>query len=334
MKTNSKKVMLLILSAVLMIAFCVNPAASAGTAQHIIKIGDTQPEGSPIVNHLRLFGEFISKATDGRIIVEVYPAGMLGDGTASLQQVQLGTLTMYRADASQMYDFGVESMKVPGLPYLFRTKEHCMKVMYGDIGQQMLQDITDADVGFVGIGYLTDSARCLFARKRVDSLAAAKGLKTRSLSAQVYMEYKAALGFNPVPMPFSEVYTSLSTGVIDGAWNSIDAFVTNKMNEVCKYFIWTDTLFNAFPVVFSTISWKQYSPEDQKLIKECWQKAADAYDKEVEVNRAKFVKEMEESGVEFVELTDKEAWAAACEPIIQKYSAGYEELVAKIRAMQ
>ena len=158
-------------------------------------------------------------------------------------------------------------------------------------------------------------------------------MKTRSLSAEVYMEYKAALGFNPVPLPFSEVYTSLSTGVIDGAWNSIDAFVTNRMHEVAKYFIWTDTLFNAFPVVFSAIKWNQFSPEDQALIEECWQKAADAYDIAVEVNRARFIREMEEQGVEFVELTDKEAWIAACEPVIQKYSAGFEGLVEQIRAM-
>ncbi len=301
---------------------------------HVIKICDSQPAGSPIVTHIELFGEYLSEASGGRITVEVFPAAMMGDGTSCMQQVQIGSLDMYRCDASALYDFGVDSMKIPGLPYLFNSREHAMDAMYGEIGDKFLQDTTDADVGFVGLGYLIDSARCLFTvDRKVDTLAAAKGLKTRSLSAALFVDYKSALGFNPVPLPFSEVYTSLSTGVIDGAWNTIDSFVTNKLYEVCKYFIWTDTLFSAYPVVFSEVNWANYSSEDQRLIIDSWQKAMDKYDVAVGENREKFVSQMEAEGVEFVELTDKDEWAKAVEPVIKEYSVGYEDIVQSIRDM-
>ncbi|WP_373000762.1 TRAP transporter substrate-binding protein DctP, partial [Lutispora sp.] len=130
--------------------------------KHVIKFADSQPETTGIVMYIKRFGEILEEKTDGRIKVEIYPNAMMGSGGECMQQIQLGSLDMYRSDASVVYDFGVDSMKIAGLPYLFANKKHAEKVLHGEIGKRLAQDVTDANVGFVGIGWLVDSGRSIF----------------------------------------------------------------------------------------------------------------------------------------------------------------------------
>lgn len=223
-----------------------DPAAPAPEGKtHVITFNDSQPDTSLIGTSIKAFGKYIEEASGGRITLDYYPAAQLGNGTTSMQQMQLGALDMYRCDASALYDFGVESMKIPGLPYLFESREQAIEVANGAVGDQWLKDITDANVGFVGVGWLIDTPRCFFTNKSVTKLSDAKGLKIRSLEASMFLDYKSSLGLNPVPLAFSEVYTSLSTGVIDAAANTLDSFVNNKFEEVCKYFINNDGMIPA-----------------------------------------------------------------------------------------
>ena len=312
------------------------PASSEAAADKpslVITFNDSQPETSLIGTSIKNFGKYLAEESDGRIKLEYYPAAQLGNGTTSMQQMQVGALDMYRCDASALYDFGVDSMKVPGLPFIFESREHAIEIVNGDLGHQWLQDITDANVGFVGIGWLIDTPRCFFTAKTpVTKLADAKGLKIRSLEASMYLDYKSGLGLNPVPLAFSEVYTSLSTGVIDVAANTLDSFVNNKFEEVCKYFILNEGMIPLYPVVFSAENWKKISEEDQKIIIDCWNRASADYDAAAGDLFETQKKDMEAAGVTFCELEDKEAWIEATEPVIAKYSTGYEDVVAEIRS--
>jgi tripartite ATP-independent transporter DctP family solute receptor len=303
--------------------------------EHVIKFADSQPETTGIVMYIKRFGEILEEKTDGRIKVEIYPNAMMGSGGECMQQVQMGSLDMYRSDASVVYDFGVDSMKIPGLPYLFNDKKHAEKVLHGEIGKQFSQDITDADVGFVGIGWLVDSGRSIFTNDvRVTKLEDVKGLKLRSLEASVFMDSKEALGMNPTPLAFSEVYTGLSTGVIDGATNTLDSFVNNKMYEVAKYFVKSEMIYNPCPVVFSAKNWEKYSAEDQQLIIDSWAEAMVEHDVYAAELEDKLTEEAEEHGYEVTELEDRDKWVEAVQPVIEKYSEGYEELVDEIKAMK
>ena len=310
------------------------PAAAAGE-KHVIKIGDSQPETSAVGTYIKRFGEIVEEKSAGRITVEFYPGAMMGNGTQSMQQVQMGSLDMYRCDASALYDFGIESMKLPNIPYMFASKEHANKVLYGEIGTSMLEDVTSADIGFVGIGWLIETGRSMFTRDtKVTKLEDAKGLKIRSVEAGINIDTKAALGMNPTPLAFSEVYTSLSTGVIDAAANTLDSFVSNKLYEACDYFINSEQMFNSCPVVFSSINWAKYSKEDQQLIIDSWQASMNEFDVFVKNNDAKNIEICEKNGVEICDLEDKDKWVEAVAPVWEKYGVGYEDMIAKIQAMK
>lgn len=305
---------------------------NAAKAEIYISLCDSQPESSLIGQAEKKFGEYLSEDSGGRIALKYYPSAMLGDGTTCMQQVQLGSLDMYRCDAAVLHDWGVESMKVPGLPYLFGSQKQAFDVMNSDIGSQWLKDIDNAGIGMIGVGYLVDMPRCFFTTGRpVHKLEDLKGLKIRCLEGDVFMEYKAALGMNPVPMPWSEVYTSLSTGVIDAAANTLDSFVSNKMNEVCKYFINNNGMYLVCPMVFSEVTWNKLSPEDQQTVIDSWTKASQFYVDQSEGVIEKETADMEAAGVTFCDIEDTDKWIQATQPVVDKFSKGYEDVVGEIR---
>ena len=301
-------------------------------AEIFITLCDSQPESSLIGQAEKQFGQYLLEASNGRIALKYYPSAMLGDGTTCMQQVQLGSLDMYRCDAAVLYDWGVDSMKIPGLPYLFESQQHGYEVVTSEIGQKWLQDVTDLDNGMVGIGYLVDMPRCIFTVDTpITTLEEANGVKVRSLEGAVFMDFKSSLGMSPVPMAWSEVYTSLSTGVLDAATNTLDSFVSNKMNEVCKYFVNNNGMFLVCPMVFSETTWSNLSAEDQQIVIDCWDRASKWYVVQSEGVIEKEVAEMEAAGIVFCDLEDMDQWIEASQPVVDKYSEGYEDIVAEIR---
>ena len=302
------------------------------TAEVVLTWCDSQPATSLLGQKILRFGEIIEEETNGRIILQYYPSAMRGNGVTCMQQVQIGDLDIYRCDSGAVYDFGVESEKVISLPYLFKDQQSAIDVVEdGEVGHQLLQDITDAGVGFVGIGWFIDTPRRFFGTKEVHTLEDLKGIKIRSVEVQTTLDYKQALGMNPVPLAFSEVYTSLSTGVIDAAANTLDSYVTNKMNEVAPYFIENNGMIPAYPVVMSAVTWGKLSEEDQQLVVDCLLKATHEYDEECVANEEAEKEEMLAAGVTFCEIEDEDRWAEACEEMIQAGAEGQEELLEALR---
>lgn len=312
------------------------PAAEAETETggevKVLSICDSQPASSLLGQAIgTTFAENLEELSGGTMKVEYYPAAQLGNGTTCMQMVQLGDLDMYRCDASALYDYGIDSMAVLSLPYIFDDRETAIEISQSDLGNKFLQDITDSGTGFVGVGYLVDTPRSFFTAKTpVETIDDLKGLKIRSVEANLYLDYKAALGMNPTPLAFSEVYTSLSTGVIDAAANTLDSFVSNKLYEVCDYFIMNNGMIPIYPVVISEKTWAVLSEEEQGWVLEAWKNAGEWFAAEGDSQMEAQIEQCEAEGVTFCYPTDEDKWAEACQGIIKEYGAGNEDLVEQI----
>lgn len=314
------------------------PAAEAEAAgdARVLTICDSQPASSLLGQAIGgTFAETLEEISGGKLVCEYYPAAQLGNGTTCMQMVQLGTLDMYRCDASALYDYGIESMAVLSLPYVFENRAHAVKVANSELGDQFLQDITDSGTGFVGVGYLVDTPRAFFtAKTEVNTIDDLKGLKIRSVEANLYLDYKAALGMNPTPLAFSEVYTSLSTGVIDAAANTLDSFVSNKMYEVCDYFLMNNGMIPIYPVVISEKTWATLSAEEQGWVLDAWQAASDFYVEEGDKLMAEQIELCENEGVTFCYPTDEDKWAEATQSVTDTYGAGFEDVIEQMANMK
>lgn len=299
----------------------------------VLTICDSQPASSVIGEAIGTdFKEALEKLSGGTMSVEFYPAAQLGNGTTCMQMVQLGTLDMYRCDASALYDYGIDSMAVLSLPYVFEDRATAIDIANSDLGKELLQDITDSGTGFVGVGYFVDTPRCFFTAKTpVETIDDLKGLKIRSVEANLYLDYKAALGMNPTPLAFSEVYTSLSTGVIDAAANTLDSFVSNNLYEVCDYFIMNNGMIPIYPITISQKTWDSLSEEQQGWVVDAWTEAGNAFAEKGDAKMEEQIAFCEEQGVTFCYPTDEDKWAEACEGIIEEYGAGYEDLVEQMK---
>ena len=172
-----------------------------------------------------------------------------------------------------------------------------------------------------------------FTGKAVSKLADLKGLKIRVPENQVMLDTIKALGANPTPISYSELYTSLQTGVVDGAENGITGYISNSFFEVAPYYVKDAHTFGAGILLMSEKSWNELSEEDQKLVKEAGAESMDAvleYTKEIEVQ---YYSELESKGVTCIEVEDLDKWQEAVQPLYASYSQEVQNVIARVQAI-
>lgn len=300
----------------------------------VLRVADTQPESTALVQHIRMFGDILEEVTDGRITVEIFPAGMMGPQPTVLQQLQMGALDILRTDAAVLHDFGVESMGVLGLPFLFEDKAHAERALYSELGDRFLQDIIDADIGVVPLGWLIEPPRQMFFRDaRVETLPDMAGILIRTPENELFLSTMEAFGASATAIPMSDVYTSLQTGVVDAAENTLDTFNANRFDEVTQYITMTNHILNVCPMMISTITWNSLSDSDQQLLLDTWAIALAAYDTFAIQNDIDAMTLARDNGVEIIEVADRDAWIAAVASVHQQFGAGFEDVIQAILDM-
>jgi len=236
------------------------------TAQTVLKSSDTHPDGYPTVEGVKYFGELIKERTAGRYSVEVYHSAQLGEEKDTIEQVRSGVIELNRVSMAP-FNGTVKETIVPALPYIFRSEEHMHTVMDGPIGDQIKAAFEPA--GLVALAFYDAGSRSFYnSKKPIKSVADMKGLKFRVIQSDIFVDMTAALGANATPMPYGEVYSSVETGVIDGAENNYPSYDTAKHFEVAKYF--SEDQHTILPEVFvmNKAAFDKLTPEDQALFKQ------------------------------------------------------------------
>ena len=303
---------------------------SLGVAQELtLRAADNQPDDYPTVLGLKAMADYVSENSDGRIVMEVFSGGQLGDERSTIEQAQLGVIDIVRTSTSPVGEF-YAPMGVFSLPYLFRDQGHFESVLQGEVGQELLEGLTQSDL--LGLAYYDSGSRNFYtAEKPIRSVADLAGLRIRTQESQVVLDMMDALGADPVPLPFAEVYSSLQTGVIDGAENNFPSYGPDGVRhfEVAPYFTLDGHARVPEVVMISTATWNRLSPEDQTLLREAAQVGADvefeAWAELEETSRQAVV----EAGSEIIEV-DVAEFQEAVAPVVEKYAAEYGDLVQRI----
>ena len=182
------------------------------------------------------FAELVKERSKGRIEITIYPNGQLGKGERELlEAVQQGTIDFYVGSTGPVGGFS-PSMGILDLPFLFRDYAHVDKVLDGPLGRQLLADLGKANLK--GLAFWENGFRNLTnSRKAVKAPADAKGLKIRTMENKIHLAAWKAVGVNPVPMAYGEVYGALQQKTIDGQENPVATIMQAKLYEVQKYMI-------------------------------------------------------------------------------------------------
>ncbi|KFB08140.1 TRAP transporter substrate-binding protein [Nitratireductor basaltis] len=309
-------------------------AGAAAACEITLRSSDTHPEGYPTVAAVEHLGELVKERTDGRVCVEVYHSAQLGEEKDTIEQTQFGVIDMNRVSMGPFNNI-IEETKVFSLPYIFRSTEHMHQVLDGEIGQDVLAAFEDHDL--IGLAYYDAGARSFYnSQKPVKTLEDLKGMKFRVMQSDVFVDMVSALGGNATPMPYGEVYSSIQTGVIDGAENNWPSYESSGHFEVAKYYTLDQHLMVPEVLVMSKKSWEKLSAEDQEALREAARESVPFMRKmwaeREEASREQVLK----AGAEIVEEVDKTAFIDAMKPVYEKHvtSDNLKQIVERIQAVK
>ena len=275
----------------LLLALGVSAAmtVSAAAAEYVLKFSHVVSPNTPKGKAADFFEKRLEELSKGRIDVQVYPNSQLYKDNAVLKALKLDSVQMACPSFSK---FGkiVPQLALFDLPFLFKDIDHLHRVQDSEVGQK-LKDMVTAK-GFVALDFwdnafkqMTDSKRPLI--KPEDY----KGLKFRIMSSKVLEAQFKAVGAIPQVMPFSEVYSALQQGVIDGEENTNSNIYTKKFYEVQKYMSITNHGYLGYLVVMSKKFWNSL-PDDLKAAVKQAMKEATAKERQyaIELDKSQFAK--------------------------------------------
>jgi tripartite ATP-independent transporter DctP family solute receptor len=326
-----KKLSVLVI--VISMTLCVSVfSQSGGFKERTIRFGTTSAATSDVVKTMNFFATKVAEATGGKIKVELFPGSTLGDVRQMTQNAQMGALDMTLVTPAVISDMGAKKFLVLNLPYVFNDNEHSWKVLDGSVGDEILQSLSS--LRLVGLGYYKDGARNFFTTTPIRKIEDLKGKKIRVQPVAMDTDMALALGINPTPIAFAELYSALQTGVVVGAENPIAGYYNGKYYEVCKYLTLDEHSNPPVVIVFSDLIWRQLSPSEQGILKNAWKEAQNFNKSNVVKAETDLLEKLKSEGVEIITITDKEKWIAAMKPVYDKYAKGLEDLLAKIRSVK
>jgi tripartite ATP-independent transporter DctP family solute receptor len=309
--------------------------AAAAQQKLVLKVSDVHAVGYPTVEAIENMGKKLEQATQGRLSVQMYAAMQLGGEKEAIEQAQVGALQMARVSVGALGPV-VDDVNVFNLPFLFRNTAHMQKVIDGEIGQELLDKITNSPQSrLIGLCWMDAGARSVYdTKKPIKSIEDLKGLKVRVMGNPMFVDMMNALGGNGIAMGYDQVFSALQTGVIDGAENNPPSFVFDNHYTVAKYYTMTEHLIVPEILVFSKRTWDGMSKDDQALVKKLGREAQldqrrlwVAYEKQA-------LDKMKAGGIEIIPVADKSPFQTAVKPVWEKYGPKYAEMVKRIQAVQ
>lgn len=262
------------------------------------------------------FAELVSEATDGHVVIEVYDSGTLGNENDIVEQVQMGSID-FGLVASAPFANTIPEMYAFDLPFLFADRPTAYKVLDGEMGTEILAKLDAQDM--VGLGFWENGFRHVSNSKReVAHPADLSGLKIRTMENEIHMASFNAMGALATPMAWSEVFTALQQGTMDGLENSPVIYSTNAFYEVQKYITLTGHFYS--PAVFfcNKAMLESLPQEYQDAIREA-EKEARTYERtchEEMDNEA--IQILKDNGMTVTEV-DKAEWREVCQPVYDQF---------------
>ena len=285
-----------------------------------LKFATQNPKGHPLVMGMEKFAELATARSGGRIKINLFPGGVLGGDQANVSALQGGTLDMVVLNsgilASQVKEFGIYDF-----PFMFANPKEADAVVDGPFGK-MMHDKLEAK-GIVGLAYwelgfrnITNSRRPIH---KVDDIA---GLKLRVIPNAINVDWVKALGANPTPLPFPEVYAALDQKAIDGQENPATVISANKLYEVQKHIVLSNHQYNPQSLIFSKKVWDTLTVSDRKILLDAGVEAS-KYQRQVARDAAGTALEnLKKNGMQVTQLSALELakFREAMKPVIAKHS--------------
>lgn len=278
------------------------------------------------------FKEEVERLSGGSIKIDLQASGVLGAEGDVLDNMLggVGTIDMARVSVSTLSGYGVPKSTLLAIPYAFVDRDHFWKFAASDVAQEIMNETQEVGLGVRGLFYGEEGFRHIFTSKEISGIEDLAGLKIRVSTDPVMVNMINALGANATVVAYTELYTSLQTGVVDGAENPIANYQANAFTEVAPNLILDGHQLGLIEVIITDAAWDKLTDAQKDCMMEA-AKLAGEYNKEtVQATEDKVLDELRASGINVVEVPDKTPWVEACKDVMAEASKGYEDLFQKI----
>jgi TRAP-type transport system periplasmic protein len=314
-----------------LVAVAALAAVGSSFAQDIkertLKFGLNGPEGHPAVAGMNEFAKQVAAKSGGKIKVNLFLGGTLGNDQAVTSSVQGGTVEMSVMNTGILASLAKE-LAVFDFPFLFANEKESDAVVDGPVGKKLHKLLEEK--GVVGLAYWELGYREITNSKRaINKVEDLEGLKLRVIPNPINVDWTKALGINPTPMPFPEVYGGLESKAIDGQENPISVIAANKFWEVQKFAVLSNHQYNPQSVIFSKKVWDTLSAAEKKIIEDAAQEAAKVQRAASRAALASNLELLKKNGMTVTEFPAAEVakLREKMKPVIAKYSASVGEAV-------
>lgn len=282
------------------------PAIKAHAAEVTLKLGHLANEQNSWHKAALKFGEEAARLSEGRIEVQVFPNESLGKEIDLINGMQLGTADMTITGESLQNWAPMAALLA--VPYAYLSLEQMDEVASGDIGTQIEEQIL-ANAQIRPLAYFARGPRNLTSNREIVTPDQVSGLKLRVPNVPLFVNTWEALGAQPTPMAFSEVFTSLQNGTIDAQENPLALIESANFNEVQQFVNLTEHVRSWIYLTISEMKWGQMSEADQAAVTEAAQIAQEHERELFLADEERLVDSLKERGMTFVD-SDREAFAA------------------------
>lgn len=327
-----RRLMLFALSALCLLGLSGCAAEEEIFPELILRYADNQPEDYPTTEAAKYFSELVEERTGGKIRIRVYPDGQLGDEISVYQQIQFGGVDFTRISAGTLAEFVPEAEQLQ-LPYLFTDAGHMWRVLDGEIGEELMDAIRSS--GVAGLSWFDAGARNIYTRTPVHTLEDLAGMKIRVQESDSMSQAVRLWGADPIQLTYSNVYSALQTGKIDGAENNWPSYESTGHFEAAPYYLLSAHFRLPEVQIVSMVALDKIRAVDEsfeEVIFQCAEEAA-VYERELWQKRETESEALvRERGCVVTELGpgELEAFRLAVQPMYDSLSVEAQELILRI----
>jgi len=282
-------------------------------AQTTMKINISVAQNSHYGVAIDTFAREVEARTNGRYKIQTFYAGALGAERESVEGVQLGTLDLTLTSTGPLPNF-VPEVAILDIPFLFRDYAHARAVLDGPIGQEMLQKFPPK--GMVALAWGENGFRHMTNSKRpVNVPDDLKGLKMRTMENPIHIQAYKQFGILPTPMAFTEVFTALQQGTVDGQENPLSVITAAKLDQVQRNLTLTGHVYSPAVILMNKGQWDKLSAADKQAFLDAAREAVKANRARIDDDERKAVADLRSKGMAIVENVDKAKFQATLEPV-------------------
>ena len=325
-----KKVITLI-AAISMVTMLAIPVAFS--APTVIKIAHPNVPQHPMGQCFEKLKELVEKRSDGKFRVDIYDSSKFGNFDSVVQGLQMNMLQMGSASTPNLSPFS-DSFLIYDLPFLFPNYESTDLITDGPIGMGAAKALEAS--GIIGLGYIEIGFRNIWNnQKTITTMADAKGLKIRSTPSKAHIATLKALGMNPTPISWGEVYTALQQKTVDGIDIDLNLAWFNNFPEVNNNLTIVNSLYSPHLVMMSKKFLDSLSPEDNKMMMDTFQEVKLYERKLIRDGEKEIMAKLADKGVSVTVLSDEERakWAEATASVYKQFEERIgKDLIEQVRA--